>query len=311
MKRSKSSREQRNAIESNDRAVEDGLVLTPGGWRSRSSVYVIKPGHHISGKSGRLLVIETTSGNVIDDLGDVSTKKRIKNHALARGAQGAGPRDEGWIVYAYWAPDPGQTITSFNAQWRVPKNPPDDQNQSIFLFPGLQQSEDGPYILQPVLQWGPNEIVGGGKYWAVSSWYYADINSTAVKQSPVTVQPGDLLQASMKLVSNANNSFSYTCSVTGCAPIDTWEIAELRWACIAMEGYGATPDTPMPSCNCYPGSSVSFEQIAVTVGSADLTNVQPANLQWAPCNVCTNCGQSVGPVSNVCPGGSVTLQFCH
>jgi hypothetical protein len=48
---------------------DDELVLTPGGWRPRSKVIHLAPGQHISGKGGRLRIIETATGRVIKDLG--------------------------------------------------------------------------------------------------------------------------------------------------------------------------------------------------------------------------------------------------
>jgi hypothetical protein len=36
----------------------DPLVMTPGGWRPKSKVHFVEPGHHISGKDGRLQKIQ-------------------------------------------------------------------------------------------------------------------------------------------------------------------------------------------------------------------------------------------------------------
>jgi len=46
-------------------------VLTPGGWRPKSKVREVGPGQHISGAGGRLRIIETTTGKVIEDLGEI------------------------------------------------------------------------------------------------------------------------------------------------------------------------------------------------------------------------------------------------
>jgi hypothetical protein len=61
------------------------LVLTPGGWRPKSQVQQLEPGHHISGKGGRLRIIETRTGKVIRDLGVTSKKKPIRGKRVGNG----------------------------------------------------------------------------------------------------------------------------------------------------------------------------------------------------------------------------------
>jgi hypothetical protein len=53
---------------------DDELVLTPGGWRPKSKVHQLAPGQHISGKDGRLRIIETATGRVVKDLGPTSPR---------------------------------------------------------------------------------------------------------------------------------------------------------------------------------------------------------------------------------------------
>lgn len=50
-------------------AAKDELVLTPGGWRPRSTVFEVKPGQHVEVQDGRIRVIQTVTGEVIADLG--------------------------------------------------------------------------------------------------------------------------------------------------------------------------------------------------------------------------------------------------
>jgi hypothetical protein len=54
-------------------------VLTPGGWRPKSKVFRVEPGHHIDAEGGRLRVIHTATGKVVRDFGEIpkpeSTKK--------------------------------------------------------------------------------------------------------------------------------------------------------------------------------------------------------------------------------------------
>jgi hypothetical protein len=58
----------------------DAIVLTPGGWRPKERVHILEAGHHISGKEGRIRVIETVTGKLIKDLGPVSKKPFFRFH---------------------------------------------------------------------------------------------------------------------------------------------------------------------------------------------------------------------------------------
>jgi hypothetical protein len=48
---------------------ETNLVLTPGGWRPKSKVFKVEPGHHVEVQEGRLKVIHTATGRIIADVG--------------------------------------------------------------------------------------------------------------------------------------------------------------------------------------------------------------------------------------------------
>ena len=48
------------------------LVLTPGGWRPKSEVHQIEPGQHIDAGGGRLKIVDTATGTIIKDLGEVT-----------------------------------------------------------------------------------------------------------------------------------------------------------------------------------------------------------------------------------------------
>ena len=50
---------------------KDDLVLTPGGWRSKSKVVKVEPGQHAEVQDGRLKVINTETGDIVADLGVV------------------------------------------------------------------------------------------------------------------------------------------------------------------------------------------------------------------------------------------------
>ncbi len=50
---------------------KEDLVLTPGGWRSKSKVFKVQPGQHVEVQERRLKVIHTETGEIVADLGVV------------------------------------------------------------------------------------------------------------------------------------------------------------------------------------------------------------------------------------------------
>jgi len=66
------------------------LVLTPGGWRPKSKVRFLKPGEHIDGEGGRLKIVNSATGEVIEDLGEISPEEPVesKPHEIRAASQG-------------------------------------------------------------------------------------------------------------------------------------------------------------------------------------------------------------------------------
>lgn len=68
------------------------LVITPGGWRPKSKVHYVEPGQHIDGGEGRLKIIDTATGEVVQELG----KARTASHrGPKKGRAAAGTGDKG------------------------------------------------------------------------------------------------------------------------------------------------------------------------------------------------------------------------
>lgn len=294
-----------------DQPKDPDLVLTPGGWRPRSTVHQLEPGHHISGKGGRTKIIETSTGKVIKDLGEASTKRRSRSGARGKEPKGADPfPDDGWIANTGWSNTGSQPIAYFSTTWVVPPAPATDDGQTIFLFNGLEQSGDGatslgPYILQPVLQWGPatGPPPTGGSYWQISNWY---VDGTAIYTSPpIQVNPGDVLQGVMTLTGQSGSEFSYLSSFVGHPSVDlaVMDIAELTWACETLECYN------IAQCSDYPATVLTaLYDIEIKVGSSVATSTD-ANISWTAATNFKDCGQNCVIVSNDSPGGAVYLYY--
>jgi hypothetical protein len=282
------------------------LVLTPGGWRPKSQVHRLEPGHHISGKGGRLKIIETATGNVVKDLGETSKKPRSRADMRKKKSGDEPFPDNGWIENTGWLNSSSNPIAYFSTTWIVPPAPASADGQTIFLFNGLEQSGDGanplgPSILQPVLQWGSSEA-GGGNYWSITNWY---VGTTAVYQPLIQVNSGDVLQGVMTLTGQTGSEFSYLSSFVGYASADltVTDIDELKWACETLECYGIT------QCSDFPNTPLTaFYDIELKVGSTVATSVD-ASFDWDTETLFTDCGQNCLVVSNDEPGGAVYVYY--
>ena len=112
-----------------DKNGKDELVLTPGGWRPKSQVHFVEPGHHISGAGGRVKIIHTESGKTIKDLGVLPKARlakggkpvmRVKPAAEKKGAPSPAPQTNDWIVNSGWTNNSGNPISYFKTRWTVP-----------------------------------------------------------------------------------------------------------------------------------------------------------------------------------------------
>jgi len=74
----------------------------------------------------------------------------------------------GWIQSANAITSP---LSFVHAEWNVPPAPPSQSNQTIFLFPGIQNTSGATTIMQPVLAW-----FGGS--WYIVSWDCCSVGTT-------------------------------------------------------------------------------------------------------------------------------------
>jgi hypothetical protein len=260
-------------------------VLTPGGYRHKSLVHRVAPGHavtHLAGKS-RTLDLST---NVVTDVAPADTK-----------LLGAPLLGSGWITYASWTNTTGKSISLFSTSWVVPTMPATQSGQTIFIFNSLADAAQDD-IVQPVLQWGVG-APGGGNYWAVANWY-VDPNGNAYYSSLVPVEEGDLLVGRIGLTSQGGGAFSYLAEFDGIAgtALPVLNASELSVATEALEAY------QISGCSDYPNTP------STSMSAIDLrTNGSPAPLVWVATNKIVDCGQQTNIVSSANPGGQVDLVY--
>jgi hypothetical protein len=74
------------------------------------------------------------------------------------------------------------------AYWDVPPAPTSYDGQSLFFFPGMDDSKQKKSILQPVLAWNKDF----SQAWGIASWNCC-IQGTTYESSPISVNPGDTI----------------------------------------------------------------------------------------------------------------------
>jgi hypothetical protein len=283
------------------RQMPEELVLTPGGYRPKSRVHFIEPGHTLQSVGGRIKKLDAT-GKVVADLEPVDQRPSglpVMPRNVVRAARAFPAFGSGWISYADWTNNTGNPVSSFSTTWTVPPAPSTSSGQTIFLFSGIQNSN---MIYQPVLQWGKSQA-GGGAYWAVASWYADGSGGQAHYSSLTRVNVGDNLVGIITLTGQDNNGFSYDCEFQGIAnsgfPIQNVE--ELIWCVETLEAYGITQATDYPG-----GDMTALRAIALQTDTNPVTN--PV-LAWTPVDSVTDRGQHTIVVSNANPGGEVDIHY--
>lgn len=237
----------------------EDLVLTPGGYRPRSKVHFIAPGHALKQVDGRMKELDS-AGNVIADLGQIDQKPAglpLMPRNVSRLPEEAPAFGSGWICYADWTNQTGSPISYFTSTWTVPPAPGTTSGQAIFLFNGIQNST---MIYQPVLQWGPSGATSWddpGSYWAVASWYQDGQGGNSHYSTLTKVSVGDVLVGVITLTGQSRNGFSYNCEFIGIPnsrlPIN--DVDELTFSAETLEVYGITKASDYPEAEPLPLTS--------------------------------------------------------
>ncbi len=314
---------------------DEELVLTPGGWRPKSKVHFVPPGHHVSGKGGKLTIVDTATGKILKDLGPIEksekgAKRTGKAMMVAGGASASAntglapppgpapapgpagspppaPITNGWIINSGWTNGSANPISYFKTRWAVPPDPATDNGQLIYLFNGIESTAGDLYILQPVLQWGSSPA-GGGSYWAIANWYVGEPSTgVALHGSLIQVNPGDVLEGVMTLTGQTGSNFDYLSSFTGhsSADLNVTNVAELTWANETLECYRFTAFSDYPDTTLTAFHDI---EIRLRTSTSPFTEAQ-ATINWAANNAVTDNGQQCVIVSNASPAGDVYLYY--
>ncbi|HEV2324490.1 MAG TPA: hypothetical protein VGS10_11125 [Terracidiphilus sp.] len=162
--------------------VPQGYVLTPFGYFDPSCVQKIAEGETLLA-DGR---VKHRDGTVAANV-PVCRYPRYDRHgvAMVSGAPAQiNPEASGWIENANVATGSAKEwYSGLVAFWVVPPQPPENNGQVLFYFPGLEDINDTLSILQPVLQWA-------GGQWAMANWNCC-LNNITTESTVIPVQPND------------------------------------------------------------------------------------------------------------------------
>jgi hypothetical protein len=284
--------------------MSDELVLTPGGYRPKSFVNAIEPGHGLTVlDTGEFAMFATATNKVVAQF---ARPPGLEAQFTVHGPNGPPPTQSapppgalpgGWQTYACWGTTE-DAITYFATQWSVPPAPSTSSGQTIFLFNGIQNAGANSGILQPVLQWGKSSA-GGGAYWSVASWYVT-ASGQAFNTNLVPVNTGDELLGIMTETGSSSGNYNYNSTFQGIpnTTLPIKNIALLYWANETLECYGLT------KCSDFPATTeTAMGAIEIRIGST-----HPA-LMWSVGDLHKNCGQHTVIASDANPNGEVDLYY--
>ncbi|KAF8322687.1 hypothetical protein DL93DRAFT_2093265 [Clavulina sp. PMI_390] len=216
-------------------------VLTPYGQRPSANVHAVPEGGEVRHVGDEVHLVDAT-GNVLHVAQNDGTKVRAQPTPASDAAEALAT---GWIAYASWSNTGSSPISSFTTTWKVPAIPAKDDGQTLFTFNSIEPAS-GNAILQPVLQYGPS-AAGGGKYYAVASWYL--VGSNTYYTTPVKVAVGDTLDGKITLTSSSGSSYNYNSVFTNISgtSLAAKGSAELTWATETLEVYSIASTSDFPT----------------------------------------------------------------
>ena len=298
---------------------DDELVLTPYGMLPRSHTFLIEKGYHLFIDRGQVWKRNTATQALVTNLGEIRRPPPGSSiFPMARSRQTVLPKNPSnqrslvpqttdWVTFAQWQNTTGNPIVNFSTSWVVPPLPASYDDQTFFIFNGLESAQGFGDILQPVLQYGPSAAsMQNTNHWVIANWYvWADGqgNQFAAFSQPAVVNANTALQGVMTSNDGAGGLWTYNSSFTGqnnqlaVAQNDIYfgnenglpydqnvqipAVNQQTWAFITLEAYnkdGYREGFDVPFYYDYPATAdVQMTNITMT-----LQGNLPATLSWAP-----------------------------
>ncbi|HKN29916.1 MAG TPA: hypothetical protein VJY34_19360 [Roseiarcus sp.] len=189
-----------------------------------------------------------------------------------------------------WIEDASVTTTtsygSLYAEWTVPPTPTSNDGQTLYYFPGLEDTHDVVTIVQPVLGWNSDYASA----WGIASWNCCE-SGTTYEAPPQPVSSGDTILGYMLDTCTAGTLSRTTWDIV------TWDLQNRKFSKLlntssfkqtfnwafggVLEVYNIKQCTDYPSNGTYYGSRfISFNE----VGLYNDSFVQIADPGWQVSN---------------------------
>jgi hypothetical protein len=223
-------------------------VITPNGYFHASCVVAVDEGDIVSAQ-----------GEVVHADGSVRKLAACAHPSFDPAGRVHTEVYNGWIADS--STDPGNTPASneMKASWIVPSAPSNANGQTLYFFPGLEQSPGVVTILQPVLGWNGY----GDSAWTMTNWNCCKSGST-FHGPAIPVSTGDKIEGTMKGTCNNGQpcanwnivSKDVTTGQSTTFKTSAFGQAFNWWFGGAMETYGVS------TCDQFPANgSITFNHI--------------------------------------------------
>jgi hypothetical protein len=173
--------------------VPENYVITPNGYFHSSCIMEVKERETLRA-DGQIQHADGSIENVpACGYPHYTGRGEILTGATPRGEIGTGSTPPPAISHSWIESESVTTGGSFGeltASWVVPPTPTSNDGQTIYFFPGLEDSHNVVSILQPVLGYA-------GGTWSIASWNCC-VSGTTYHSSFVQVNPGDVILGTIR-----------------------------------------------------------------------------------------------------------------
>ena len=170
-------------------SVPDGYLITPFGYFHPSCVREVAQGDTLLSD---VPAIQHANG-AIEKLAACQFPRFTAHGDVAGNGEASQPAVNGaWIENANTTADANSSYGEVIANWTVPPRPTTNHGQTLYFFPGLEETTGTTTILQPVLAYQ-----GSQNGWDLASWNCCPANITTHSQ-PIPVKPGHRIRGAIR-----------------------------------------------------------------------------------------------------------------
>jgi hypothetical protein len=239
--------------------VPEGYVITPFGYFHPSCMLQLAEGDTLLSNG---LVIQHANGT-LENVAPCGYPHYTASGEMLSAGAGAQPPAIGhsWIESA--SVTTTKSYGELIATWTVPPGPASNNGQTLYFFPGLEDSNDVVSIIQPVLGWNADF----GAAWGLASWNCCPSGIT-VESAPLHVNSGNTIQGTLRSACGAGTLSCTKWDVTS-EDVSTGQSTMLTNTPIEGQTFnwafaGAVEVYNVATCKDYPSNgSITFSNLGL------------------------------------------------